>query len=431
MSYKTARELVSNFEQMRLAKYAVQYEELLFSMSPSVRSQAINGLIKFQINSDKVKRLLEDPNPLVRKTAIKYYREVGVSEDYLNIVPLLDDPEEKVVEEAIQAVYWLTSEYDLKKFLKDDAPKIRFATLKTMEDEIDDEQLDPMIEDLNPTIRNLAWKIKINRTNDIDLLKKIVTDSEVFSLRKDAIKKLLPYDASFCYEKLKTFLNDDTVFSLKERQSLLSLIKELPLDIAETIVNEQVEKIKDEALLKKLILPYVAINTDSPAKVITTLNNLINSEDPEIRVQVLKGFTKLNETSTVQTIRSMINDPDEKVRAACLGAMTKMLDYYIVELMDKLVVDYSKYVRKNAIRAIGRLKIEDSYEYIVDAIKNYKEDDAVRKEAMNIAARLKLSDAVDVLVETVKNELEEYNITNNAVRSLLRISPEKVIEILG
>jgi len=431
MSYKTARELVSNFEQKRLAKYAMQYEGLLSSMSPSVRSQAINGLIKFQINSDKVKRLLEDPNPMVRRTAIKYYREVGVSDDYVNIVPLLDDPEEKVVEEAVQAIYWLTSEYDLKRFLTDNSPKIRYATLKTMEEEIEDEQLSPLTEDLNLRIRNLAWTIKINRTNDIELLKKTVSDSQEFSLIKAAMKKLLVYDAAFCYEKLKLFLNDDKAFTLKQRQSFLSLIKELPLDIAETIVNEQVEKIKDEALMKKLILPYVSLNSDSPAKVIATLNSLVNDEDPEIRVQVLKGYTKLNETSTVQTIRSMIDDPDEKVRAACIMAMTKLLDYYLVEIIDKLVIDYSKYVRKAAIKAIGRLKIEDSYNHIVEAIKNYKEDDSVRKEAMNIASRLKLSNALDVLVETINNELEEFNITNNAVRALLRISPEKVIELLG
>jgi HEAT repeat protein len=211
----------------------------------------------------------------------------------------------------------------------------------------------------------------------------------------------------------------------------LSLIKDIPLEAAEKIINNQVEKVQDPELMDKLIVPYVVINMEAPAKVIGVLNSLSQNEIPEIRVQVLKGFSKLNETSTVETIRSMYKDPDEKVRAACVATMTKMLDYYLVELIDELVHDYSKHVRKAIIKAIGRLKIEDAYHYILSTIDNQLEDDSVRKEAMIIASRLKLAEAADVLEKIIKNEYEEFEITNYSARALLRISPERVIELFG
>jgi HEAT repeat protein len=127
----------------------------------------------------------------------------------------------------------------------------------------------------------------------------------------------------------------------------------------------------------------------------------------------------------------MYKDPDEKVRAACVATMTKMLDYYLVELIDELVHDYSKHVRKAIIKAIGRLKIEDAYHYILSTIDNQLEDDSVRKEAMIIASRLKLAEAADVLEKIIKNEYEEFEITNHSARALLRISPERVIELFG
>ncbi|MDN5359357.1 MAG: hypothetical protein PWQ84_420 [Thermotogaceae bacterium] len=431
MSYKTARELVSNFEQKRLAKFSVQYEELLTSLSPSVRIQAINGLIKLVIHSNNVEGLLKDPNPLVRKAAVKYYRENGVSDDYKIILPLLDDPEEKVVEEVIQTIYWLTSEYDIKSYLQNDSPKIRYITLKTLEEEIEDERLDKLFEDLNPKVKKLAWMIKTNRSDDPDFLKRVIQESDEFLLIKTALKKLLPYDVSFCIKVIETAIEDSKKYSLKNRRSLLSLIKDIPLEAAEKIINNQVEKVQDPELMDKLIVPYVVINMEAPAKVIGVLNSLSQNEIPEIRVQVLKGFSKLNETSTVETIRSMYKDPDEKVRAACVATMTKMLDYYLVELIDELVHDYSKHVRKAIIKAIGRLKIEDAYHYILSTIDNQLEDDSVRKEAMIIASRLKLAEAADVLEKIIKNEYEEFEITNHSARALLRISPERVIELFG
>lgn len=431
MSYKTARELVSTFEQKRLAKFSVQYEELLLSLSPSVRMQAVNGLIKFELHSSKVESLLKDPHPLVRKSAVKYYRENGISDDYAKLLPLLDDPEEKVIEEVIQTVYWLTSEYDIRKYLKSDSPKIRYITLKTLEEEIEDERLDKLKEDLNPKVRRLAWAIKTTRSDDPDFLKRVIQETEDFGLKKTALKKILPYDASYSIKEIESYLNDSVRFSVKERRSLLSLIKEFPLDAAEKIVNHQVEEVKDDDLLDKLIVPFVVLNMEAPAKVINMLNALSQSELPEIRVQVLKGFSKLNETSTVETIRAMYQDSDEKVRAACISTMTKMLDYYLAELIDGLIKDYSKYVRKAIIKAIGRLKIEDAYHHILSTIDNHLEDDSVRKEAMAIAARLKLSEAADVLEKVIKNEYEEFIITNNAARALLRISPEKVIELFS
>jgi HEAT repeat protein len=230
---------------------------------------------------------------------------------------------------------------------------------------------------------------------------------------------------------IETAIEDSKKYSLKNRRSLLSLIKDIPLEAAEKIINNQVEKVQDPELMDKLIVPYVVINMEAPAKVIGVLNSLSQNEIPEIRVQVLKGFSKLNETSTVETIRSMYKDPDEKVRAACVATMTKMLDYYLVELIDELVHDYSKHVRKAIIKAIGRLKIEDAYHYILSTIDNQLEDDSVRKEAMIIASRLKLAEAADVLEKIIKNEYEEFEITNHSARALLRISPERVIELFG
>ncbi|HOO31964.1 MAG TPA: HEAT repeat domain-containing protein [Thermotogota bacterium] len=431
MSFKIAKELVSNFEQKNVAKFSVQYDELLNSVSPSVRMQAISGMIKFELNSEKIAKLLEDPHPGVRKTAVKYFREMGVADDYEKMIPLLDDPEESVCIEAIQTIYWLTSDYELRPMLNNDSPKIRLAVLKTLEEEIENETLEPLLTDLNPGVQKLALSIKIKRTQDVELLKKTVSESSDFQLRKTALVKLIPIEPKYCLEKLEAFLTDRSAFSDRERQSFISIIKDLPLDIAEKIVNGIVEQRKDDVLIPKLIMPYVNLNIEAPSRVISSLEYFVEHENAEIRAQSLKGFAKLNETSTVPIIRSKISDPDERVRTASMNAMSKMLDYHIVEIIDDVCKDYSKNVRKAAVRAIGRLKIEDAYSFIIDTIKNYKEDDGVRKESMNIAARLKLGEAVPILKQIMQNPQEDFDMINISARSLLRISPEAVIELLS
>ena len=430
MSYKQARELVYNYEQKTVARVGVQYDELLSSISPSVRQQGIQGLIKYNLQSEKVDTLLEDPHQGVRKAAVKYFRENGVGEDYKKIVPLLTDPEESVKEETIQTIYWLTTEFDLRPLLRDKSPKVRLATLTVLQEEIEEEHLDPLLNDLNPDVSRLAKKIKIHRTSDVEYLRSVVNGDDKAALKKLALIRLIPLESKYVYEKLREFLQDKTQFNDRERKSFTAVVKDLPLEIAEKVVNEQVEEIQDEVLLPKFLVPYAKINEESPSRAISAIEKCFTSKDSKVREFSVKALGKLGEPTTADALREMVNDEEERVRAAAVDALSKMLDYNLTERIAELLEDHSKYVRKSAVKAIGKLKMEDYFSAVVEIIKNTKEDDSLRKEALKISGRLKIEDAVMVIRGILNNDAEDFEMKSLAARTLLRISPEAVIDFL-
>lgn len=431
MSYKTARELIEIFEQKTLTEMSIKYLEFIESISPSVRSQGILGLVKLGFHSDKIEEMLEDNSPAVRKSALKYFKEMGFAGDLKKISKLLEDPEDMIRAQAIETIYMITSEdINLKRFLFDPSPKVRRSAINTLCEEIDDDSLDLLVEDTDLYVRNAAIHIKLDRTEDKEVLRDFIENSEEFTILKKSLLKMLFFDSEYAISKINEILKDENI-DLKNKKYISQLLKDLPLDVSLSIVNDVVENLREDDILSKLIPVYVNLNEESPAKVISTLNSHLDSKSPAIRLAATKGFGTLCEPSTADILRDLLADRDENIRASAIEALSKMLDYSLAESLEDFFLDHSKFVRKSAVKALGKLKLEDMYDKFIKIINERKEDDGVRKAAINYAGKLKVTDAVFSLQEIIKDDKESYSLRNLAARSLLKISVDAVINTLS
>jgi len=431
MSYKTARELIEIFEQKTQTEMSIKYLEFLDSISPSVRNQGILGLIKLGFFTDKIIELLDDVSPSVRKSALKYFKEMGFKGDIKKISSLLEDPEDSIRAAAIDTLYNITSEeLNLNKYLFDPSPKVRRTAITVLCDEIDEESLDLLIDDSDRFVKDFALSIKIDRTEDKEVLLEAIENTDNFSIMKKSLLKMMFFDSDFAVEKINSILKDKNL-DLKNRKQISQILKDIPLDVSMNIINDVVENTSNDEMIARLMPMYVNLNEESPAKVISTLNSHLDSELSSVKLAAVKGFGSLSEPSTADILRQLLADRDEYIRAASIDALSKMLDYSLSETLEDYFEDHSKIVRKSAVKALGKLKIEDVYGLFVKIISEKKEDDSVRKAAINCAGRLKVADAVFTLQSIIKDNIESYSIRNLAARALLRISVDAVINTLS
>ncbi len=433
MSFKEAKEKVMEFKHRNEARLEAQHDELLHSSKPDIRARAISAMMKYEQSSAEIEKLLKDHNPKVRQMAIRYYFKHSDTKDHELIEPLLDDLVDIVVIEAIYTCFWLSKDDDearfLLRFLDHKSPSIRLATLKTASEYIDSEQMIDLTKDPDKKVAEMANMILVKRSSDKNDLMKIVEGEYKMDLKKIALDKLRLNQPKYAKEWLESLINSPE-YSATQRTKLVSLIDDYPLEISEGIINNQVERVKDEAIVPRVILRYVKNNKDAPNRVFTTLRGYLEHKNPAMRVAAIKGFSKLNEASGSLEVREYIFDPDEKVRAAAVNALAKMLDFHLAEHIPELIKDHSWHVRIAVVKAVGRMKIEDFYDLVVDIVCKKREDERVWKEAIKVAAKLKLGEVVYSLQEVMKDDHEEFSILNNTADALLSISPEAVLEIL-
>ena len=432
--YSRAKELVDSYKFRAVARITAQCDEFLDSFTSSVRSTAINTLKGFEVPNEKIEdTLLHDPDPYVRIASIKYIKEVRPANIYMKLVPLLSDRNDDVVIAAIEAIYWMTAEVDLKKFLHHSSPKVRLATLRILQEEVEEEDLQKLREDSDKKVKNLALNIQVERSNDPEYLTDIFNEYVVKGQEKSVMLPILTKLAAHNPEHVLNIVKD--ILELKgweekDKNLIPAILKFFPQEVYAKVVTEIVEEGKEE-IIAKLILGYVKCNVDAPSKVIVILSDYALHENPKIREMALKGLAKLGETSTIEIFRSAVTDEDEKVRAAAVSGMSLFLDFKLEEMIDDLIKDHSKYVRKAAVRAISKLRLEDHYMDVADLLTDSGEDKSVLSACMNAAGKLKMDCCIKPLSAIINKQTETLKMKELAAEALLKISPETVLDILG
>jgi hypothetical protein len=115
------------------------------------------------------------------------------------------------------------------------------------------------------------------------------------------------------------------------------------------------------------------------------------------------------------------------------------VDFYSVRRKEVISSGTVLKIEKDEHEAESRITLKDKQgnEYqvpysdlIADIVNKSREDESVWKEAVKVAARLKLGEVVPVLQAVMRDDHEEYSVLNKTAESLLRISPEAVLEVL-
>jgi len=431
VTLKTAREMMQRFEETTLSRICQKYLDEVASLNPQVRKQSLSGLRKNAYYLPELARMANDPHPAVRSELATYFGEVGSIADFENVSPLLEDPDERVRAAAVQGLWVLSDpETDWKVFLQDPAPAVRLAALHVLQEELESDELTQLAGDLNPKVAEKARAILVERTQDPATLQQLFSQALSSALKTKILSRLILFDFPVALAHLKEILDDPTL-EPRFRIQVARLLPQIPFEQARELLNLQVENRKDPVLLPSLIPLYVRFNEESPARAISHLQSLCHHEDLSIRVAALKGIGSFEEPSTVDLFRDALEERDENLRATALEILSRMLDYSLSPLLESLLQDPGKKVRKAAIKAIGRLKLEETYPLVAQTLTQNKEDDGVRKVCLQLAGRLKIPEAIPSIQRLLLDELEDFSLRTQAGYALLRISPEALLQVLG
>jgi HEAT repeat protein len=431
MSFKMAKELLLEYESQEMTRLTRQYLALLDYPQAAVRVQGINGLKKTGTWSEYVTQFADDSDFRVRKALAEYIKENGTQNHQPVIERLLADPDDRVRLSALAALYAINPEPEaLKQYLKDPSPKIRARLLKIASAELSMDDIQPLLSDKDNGVCTEAYLVYVEKTEDAEILEKIVKETRFPQVRKSALQKLLVYHPAFVVSFYPEMLGS-SLYSEKEKKILLSILKFLPFDAIQGVLHQVFEDPQLRMYYPTLIPLYVDINLESPATVISLLSKWVDDEEASVRLAAVKGFGKLSEPATVSILRDKLGDFDEKVRSAAVEALSRLLDYELENVIEELVKDHSYLVRKSALKAISKLKLEDEYAYLTEKIAEKKEELRVRKTGIEQSAKVRYSYAIELLKTIMKDESENSDIRSSAAQALLRISPAAVIELLG
>ncbi len=431
MSFKMAKELLMEYHSREITRLSKQYMALLDSPQASVRLQGINGLKKTGTWSEYLLKFADDSDFRIRRALAEYIKETGTQNQQPVIEQLLKDPDDRVRLSALNAFYAINPDPErLKALLEDPSPKLRARVLKIAASDLLSKDIQPLLEDKHLSVRAEAYQAYIEKTEDPEVLEKIVNETVFPQARKSALLKLLVFRPAFVLKFFPEMLSSDR-YPEKEKKALLAILKYLPYDAIQSALLQAFDDPRLRAHYPTMIPLYVEINLESPATVISFLAKWLESEEGSIRLASVKGFGKVSEPTTVTILREKLEDPDEKVRAATVDALARLLDYELENFIERLLQDHSYLVRKAVMKAISRLKLEDEYANLVERINEKKEEIHVRKTGIEQSAKVRYSYAIESLKRIMNDESEDSLIRGAAAQALLRISPAAVIELLS
>ncbi len=431
MSFKMAKELLMEYHSREIIRLSKQYMDLLDSPQASARLYGINGLKKTGTWSEYPLKFADDSDFRIRKALAEYIKETGTQNQLPVIEHLLKDPDDRVRMNALNALYAIDPDRErLKTFLEDPSPKIRERVLKIAASDLLSKDIEPLLGDKIASVRAEAYQAFIEKTEDAEVLEKIVNETPFPQARKNALQKLLVFHPAFVLRFFPEMLSSGR-YSEKEKKSLLAILKYLPYDAIRSVLLQAFEDQGLRAHYPALIPLFVEITLESPATVIGFLTKWVEAEEAPIRLAAVKGFGKVSEPATVTVLREKLEDPDEKVRAATVDALARLMDYELEIVVERLLQDHSCLVRKAVLKAISRLKLEEEYPNFVERINEKREETHVRKTSIEQSAKVRYSYAIESMKRIMNDESEDSLIRSAAAQALLRISPAAVIELLS
>ena len=128
---------------------------------------------------------------------------------------------------------------------------------------------------------------------------------------------------------------------------------------------------------------------DMESKVLlsTSVEDLLQSQDADIRIKVIKTLGELKGEQALELLVSALNDEDEDVRESAVWALGEIGDVRAVEPLIARLKDEEAWVRASAAEALAKIGDQSGLSYLVESLDVEKDED-VRKALEEALDRL-------------------------------------------
>jgi len=406
-----------------------QHQDTLKS-SPTSVDETSGGKLPIDL-----KAALNEPNPGDRIKAILGLRKIKTEESIRALEQFLNDKNNGVVEEALDALLAIGAESDELKgqvfailvnraqdedFVERDEALVGAARLGL------DNQILPVIQSFIETQdENGAEELRmaaaraltfVNPDAGIDQAIKLVELSNDPTINRIAFNIFAKSDSPVSLEILKESLNSNDktkqmngVWALtrKSNPKFNAIIKEALIEnslgkdalamiaqspsapdvFQEVFSSNEVSRENQLACLK--VLEEHALNAPNEVRrgLKTTLEPLLNSDDHEVEVQAIKTLGRIGGgIDTAEVIRPKLESEDIEVRRAAIVAYASYTTPGNYKPMLDLLWDDDKKVRESVLIFAGRFINDSDKEVLEKALQH--EDEVIRKQAAAILQSL-------------------------------------------
>ena len=325
--------------------------QCLSHRSPEIAARAIGALRSLgeKFSQSETDRMLRSNEPDVVLATLEFLQEEGTAEMIPKLVPLLEDPVNKVSQNAAECIARISQKHLFAKFdtLGNEARKQVTRVLY---------RLNPaLIQEIGDSLLHLSSEEKVQS------VRILLTLADEYEARVE-LERLLK--------------DEDPKVRATAAKSLQHFSTEQMDDILLSLLMDQDARVRANALEE---IP------DSPGqRILDMLFELAQSRYGRERANALKKLHNLGYQSYELSVAQMVEDPDPYVRASGLWVVGQIRSAKLVQLAVERTRDLQAIVRRNAVKAIRNAGTDDQVRNLLPMAED--PDRNVRQE---VAAALK------------------------------------------
>ncbi len=303
------------------------------------------------------------------------------------------------------------------------------------------------LRDQENIVRNEAQRILVE-LNDARAIEPLIASlrDEDWNVRKNAVSALSRIGGSRAVEPLIAALRDKysevreaavralgRIEDKRAVEPLINALKDKSREIREASA-EALRKIKD----RRAVEPLIAA---------------LNDKDSSVRQEAAIALGEINDNRAVKPLIAAQKDENSHVRSSVAKALDKLgwspeddrqraihlidrgfwnesikIGEPAVEPLIVALKDKSDYVRRNAAKALGKIKDKSAVEPLIAVLKDKNEYSRVREEVVKALGEINDSRAVEPLIAALRDS--DYNMPMYAAEELGNLKDKRAVEPL-
>ena len=314
--------------------------------------------------NDSIRALLRDPDPDARQNGIRLAVYADDPSKVDEIVRLTKDNNAEVRRTAIETVGWIDGERAASALLD-------------------------LLKSANPSVRLTALKA-LGRRKHKKALPAVIAllEDKSPSVRQEAVSALANFRGAALPALLKASADPDPIIRAKVVAGLRSTRDSRTLERLIALLDDADRGVRMEAV-RSLTLYYTGyLKLPNRKEYRLPAGNEMPLHDKAVRSALLKALDDPNTVARVVAISALLDprapadlgaaaaaldSPDEAVQSVGLRYLGRLGQCPDIERIRELMKSRNQRVRASAISLLGRARDEQSYEYFVRALKEWRD----------------------------------------------------------
>ncbi|HOO59025.1 MAG TPA: HEAT repeat domain-containing protein [Candidatus Mcinerneyibacteriales bacterium] len=375
----------------------------LASPEPLKRANAARalGLIGDTLCLNDLKSLVSDQDTRVRVAVAEALGSINLNDAIDILIGLLNDPEAQVSRQAVLSLGKYPDNRIINSLVEglaafDDATAAEAGTLiKKMDLSVSRPVILRGLSSQNPRlIGHLLDYIEEKKWEGFSqAIIPIISSGLPTEIKLKAMETLIALKAKEALAVMETTVtSSDKRLSTRALSALLNY-NEVSRDTADLVAARLGDPDKEIRLMVAEALPA----TDSYRLTPVITDALIQNPYSEVKVYCLKALGKLKYNKALPQITPLINDPNESVRTAAAEALVNIGDSSTADLFRTYITDENPEIRGLCARGLAVINDSSSSAPLINALSDKAA--SVRTQAISALGRLKIKEALNPIIQ--------------------------------